>query len=64
MKENSKEYERGWRDAFSAIADYVEEEVCIITAQMIRRMKNEDWRFKSDDQPDIESLDTHLPEEQ
>lgn len=40
------EYQKGWNDAFDAIADYVEEEVCIITASMIRRMKNEDWRFK------------------
>lgn len=40
------EYEKGWKAAFDAIADYVEEEVCIITASMIRRMKHEDWRFK------------------
>lgn len=42
------EYERGWNAAFDAIADYVEEEVCIITASMIRRMKHEDWRFKEE----------------
>lgn len=42
----SEEYEQGWNAAFDTIADYVEEEVCIITASMIRRMKHEDWRFK------------------
>ena len=60
----SKEYEQGWNAAFDAIANYVEEEVCIITGSMIRRMKHEDWRFKDVDQPDTESLDTHPPEEQ
>lgn len=60
----SEEYEQGWRAAFDAIADYVEEEVCIITASMIRRMKHEDWRFKEGAQPDTESSDTHPLEEQ
>lgn len=40
----TEEYERGWQDAFKAIADYVEQEVCPITGQMIRRMKTEKWR--------------------
>lgn len=38
------EYEKGWNDAFEAIADYVEKEVCLVTSQMIRRMKDEKWR--------------------
>ena len=38
------EYEQGWADAFKAIADYVEKEVCLVTAEMIRRMKDEKWR--------------------
>jgi hypothetical protein len=38
------DYEQGWSDAFDAIANYVEKEVCIITASMIRRMKDEKWR--------------------
>jgi hypothetical protein len=38
------DYEQGWGDAFDAIANYVEKEVCIITASMIRRMKDEKWR--------------------
>lgn len=38
------EYERGWREAFDAMADYIDAEVCPVTAEMIRRMKNEKWR--------------------
>jgi hypothetical protein len=38
------DYEQGWSDAFDAIVNYVEKEVCIITASMIRRMKDEKWR--------------------
>ena len=38
------EYEKGWQDAHKAIADYVEAEVCVVTAEMIRRMQNEKWR--------------------
>lgn len=53
------DYEKGWNDAFDAIADYVEEEVCMITASMIRRMKYEDWRFKETEQPE-----SAVPEEQ
>lgn len=60
----SKDYKQGWDAAFDAIADYVEEEVCIITASMIRRMKHEDWRFKEEVQSDIEPSDTHPPAEQ
>ena len=37
-------YEKGWDDAFGIIADYVEAEICLVTAEMIRRMKNEKWR--------------------
>ena len=40
------EYEQGWKDAFKAIADYVEAEVCPVTAEMIRRMRDEKWRWK------------------
>jgi hypothetical protein len=38
------EYEQGWKDAFKAIADYVEAEVCPVTAEMIRRIRDEKWR--------------------
>jgi hypothetical protein len=38
------EYKQGWYDAFSIIADYVEREICPVTGQMIRRMKDEGWR--------------------
>lgn len=38
------EYEKGWQAAFKAIADYIEAEVCPVTAEMIRRMKDEKWR--------------------
>jgi hypothetical protein len=38
-------YEKGWDDAFGIIADYVEAEICLVTAEMIRRMKDEKWRF-------------------
>jgi len=48
----SEEYERGWMDAFDVIADYVEEEICIITASMIRRMKHEQWRIEKKDEED------------
>ena len=60
----SKEYERGWLDAFDTIAHYVEDEVCTVTGSMIRRMKYEDWRFKEAAQSDTESSDTHPLEEQ
>ena len=39
-------YEKGWQDAFDIIADYVEKEICPVTGEMIRRMKDEKWRFK------------------
>jgi len=38
------EYEKGWHDAFDTIANYVEAEICLVTAEMIRRMKHETWR--------------------
>jgi hypothetical protein len=41
----SMPYEKGWNDAFDAIANYVEAEVCLVTAEMIRRIKDEKWRF-------------------
>lgn len=44
----SKDYEKGWNDAFDIIADYVEEEVCMVTGSMIRRMRYEGWRYKND----------------
>lgn len=40
----SDDYQKGWLDAFDVIANYVEAEICIVTAEMIRRMKNEKWR--------------------
>jgi len=43
----SKEYEQGWNDAFDVIADYVEEEICMITGSMIRRMRYEKWRYNN-----------------
>lgn len=53
-------YEKGWNDAFGIIADYVEKEICPVTGQMIRRMKDEGWRYPVIDvsgdgeQPDTE----------
>ncbi len=44
MSKEYLNYEQGWQDAFDAIADYVEKEVCLVTAEMIRRMKTEKWR--------------------
>jgi hypothetical protein len=38
-------YEQGWQDAFDALAKYIEAEVCPVTGQMIRRMKDEGWRY-------------------
>ena len=38
------EYEKGWNDAFDAITKYVAAEVCLVTAEMIKRMKHETWR--------------------
>ena len=38
------DYQKGWRDAFDAMADYIDAEVCSVTAEMIRRMKDEKWR--------------------
>lgn len=38
------EYDKGWREAFDAMADYIDAEVCPVTAEMIRRMKDEKWR--------------------
>ena len=43
-KTNENHYLNGWDDAFDAISNYVEAEICIITASMIRRMKHEEWR--------------------
>ena len=37
-------YKKGWDDAFGIIADYVEAEICLVTAEMIRRIKTEKWR--------------------
>jgi hypothetical protein len=39
------DYEKGWRDAFDSLAKYIEAEVCPVTGQMIRRMKDEGWRY-------------------
>ena len=41
------EYKKGWYDAFDIIADYVEKEICVVTGSMIKRMRDEDWRFKA-----------------
>jgi hypothetical protein len=38
------EYEKGWNDAFDTITKYVAAEVCLVTAEMIKRMKHEKWR--------------------
>ena len=38
------EYEKGWNDAFDTITKYVAAEVCLVTAEMIKRMKHETWR--------------------
>jgi hypothetical protein len=50
------EYEKGWQDAHKAIADYVEAEVCVVTAEMIRRMKNEKWRTGVVNETDSNSI--------
>lgn len=42
------DYQKGWYDAFDIISDYVEKEICLVTGSMIRRMKYEDWRVKTD----------------
>lgn len=42
-------YEKGWDDAFDTIADYLDAEVCPVIAEMVRRMKTEDWRFPKTD---------------
>lgn len=44
-KHITTEYEHGWQDAYKVIADYVEKEVCLVTAEMIRRMQTELWRY-------------------
>lgn len=48
-EEYNPDYEAGWNAAFDAIATYVEAEICPVTGQMIRRMKNEAWRKLSVD---------------
>lgn len=40
------DYEKGWQAAFDYLADYIEAEVCPVTGEMIRRMKDEKWRFQ------------------
>ena len=47
------DYEKGWDDAFDAIAKYVEAEICIVTAQMIKRMKEEKWRFPKAEEAEV-----------
>ena len=44
----SKDYEKGWNDAFDAISKYIEEELCLITGSMIRLMKYDWWRFEEE----------------
>jgi hypothetical protein len=51
-------YEKGWNDAFDAIANYVEAEVCLVTAEMIRRMKHETWRTGVANEKDSNSIHT------
>jgi hypothetical protein len=50
-------YEKGWDDAFNIIADYVEKEICIVTAEMIRRMREESWRYPKAEEPKVEVAD-------
>ena len=50
------EYEKGWHDAHKAIADYVEAELCVVTAEMIRRMQNEKWRAGDTDEKASNSI--------
>ena len=52
------EYEKGWQDAHIAIADYVEAELCVVTAEMIRRMKTENWRTGVKDEKASNPTDT------
>lgn len=53
----SEEYEKGWNDAFDAIADYIEKELCLITGSMIRRMKYDNWRFIEEEEDEEEKND-------
>lgn len=53
------EYEKGWNDAFDAIANYVAAEVCLVTAEMIRRMKHETWRTGVANEKDSNSIHTN-----
>ena len=48
MSKEQLTYEKGWYDAFGIIADYVEKEICPVTGQMIRRMKDEGWRHPAE----------------
>lgn len=52
------EYEKGWHDAHKAIADYVEAELCVVTAEMIRRMRTEKWRTGVVNETDSNSTHT------
>lgn len=54
---SNTDYDKGWQAAFDVIADYVEQEVCIVTAQMIRRMKEESWRYPKIEEPKAEVAD-------
>lgn len=51
-------YQKGWNDAFDMIANYVEAEICIVTAEMIRRMKHEKWRTGVVNETDSNSIHT------
>ena len=52
------EYEKGWNDAFDTITKYVAAEVCLVTAEMIKRMKHETWRTGVANETDSNSIHT------
>jgi len=54
----SKDYEKGWNDAFDAISKYIEEELCLITGSMIRRMKYDWWRFEEEEKKEETNVGT------
>lgn len=51
MSKEYLSYEKGWDDAFDAMAKYIEAEVCPVTGEMIRRIKSEKWRFTEQKKP-------------
>lgn len=57
MQEAADEIER-LQEMLNCIADYVEQEICLVTAEMIRRMINEKWRYKPADKKESKNGNT------